>query len=239
MSKLPHKKLASALALTASVATMAGCPSPEPEEKLDGFVKETKEERDEAQATKMCPSMAVADITGTHLFAISAVISPTTPLQFIATVQATTTSDGGTMTIDFQPLALDVGSTTTPRTPVGEPLRLPATPIDADGCFAVDLGETMVTGMANPITGADIVATLAIEGGTVSEDLWCGNVTGMVSMPLMLDLAGSTFAATRITGTDPASLPTEVVYSCPMMPGDEGGMMESGMESGGATGTGG
>jgi hypothetical protein len=214
---------------------MAGCPSPEPEEKLDGFLKDTKEERDEAQSMKTCAGGVVADITGTHLFAISAVISPATPLQFIATVQATTTADGGTMTIDFQPLALDVGSTTMPRTPVGDPLTLPTATIEGDGCFGVNLGEVMVTGAANPITGADIVAALAIEGAIQSEDLWCGNVSGMVSMPLMLDLAGSTFAATRIAGTDPASLPADVVFACPEGAGEEGGM-ESG-ESGGGSAT--
>jgi hypothetical protein len=213
MFKLPHANLTSALGLTASLATMPGCPSPEPEEKLDGFVKETKEERDEAQAMKMCPSTSVEDISGTFLFAIGAVISPATPLQFIATVTATSSSSGGTATIEFQPLALDVG----------EPLILPAATIDPEGCFALNLGTTMVTGMANPITGSDIVADLAIEGGTVSPDLWCGTVSGMVSMPLMLDLAGSTFAATRISATDPASLPTDVAISCPMGAGEEGG----------------
>ncbi len=233
MSKLPHMLLAPAPALTAVITLVAGCPSPEPEEKLEKWIKDTKEERDEAQAMKMCLPGEPADITGTHLFALGASISPNTPLQFIATVQAATTADGGSVSIDFQPLALDVGSTTTPRTPVGELLSLPAATVDADGCFSVDLGEVSVTGMANPITGSDIRATLAVEGSIQSPDFWCGIVTGNVTMPLMLDLAGSTFAATRVASTDPASLPTDVVFACP----EEEGGMEGGMETGGSTDT--
>lgn len=221
MSKLPHTKLASALAVLGTLAT-AGCPSPEPKEKLDAFIEETKEERDEAQGMKMDVSGALADITGTHLFALGAVINPQTPLQFITTVQLTSTAEGGTMTVDFQPLSLEVGSTTEPRMFVGEVLTLPPTPVSAGGGFSVDLGEVSVVGDANPITGSDITATLMIEGAIQNEDLWCGTVTGMVSMPLMLDLAGSTFAAVRVDATDPASLPTDVLFSCPAG-GDEGG----------------
>ena len=226
MSKLPHT-----FVLLACVSAVPGCPSPDPQAKLDEFLKETKEERDEAQGMRMDVSGALADISGTHLFAIAAVINPATPLQFIADVQLTTTAEGGDMMITFQPLSLDVGSTTTPRMPVGELLTLPATPVDAGGGFAVDLGEVAVTGMANPITGSDIVATLMIEGAIQNENLWCGTVTGMVSMPIQLDLAGSTFAGSRVEGTDPASLPMDVVSNCPMG-GDEGGM-----ETGGATDT--
>jgi hypothetical protein len=91
----------------------------------------------------------------------------------------------------------------------------------------------MVTGMANPITGGDIVATLTIEGAIQSEDLWCGTVDGMATSPISLPLAGSTFAATRIEATDAASLPTEVVYACPAG-GDEGG--ETDTDSDTATG---
>jgi hypothetical protein len=225
MSKLPHTKLASALALSALTLLAAGCPSPEPEEKLNKFLEETKEERDEAMGVKMDVSGSLADISGMHLFAIAAVISPSTPLQFIADVQLTTTAEGGTMTITFQPLALDMGETTTPRTPVGELLMLPETPVDAGGAFAVDLGEVSVVGAANPITQSDITATLMLDGAIQNEDLWCGRVTGMVTMPIQLDLgdgAGSTFAATRIESADPAMLPDPVVSACPAG-GDEGG----------------
>jgi hypothetical protein len=91
----------------------------------------------------------------------------------------------------------------------------------------------MVTGMANPITGSDIVATLALDGVIQSEDLFCGSVTGMVTQPLMLDLMGSTFAGVRVPSID--MLPGDpITVACPVDGGMTSGDMtgsESGSES--------
>ena len=229
--QVPHIKIAAALVLP---AVLGGCPSPDPQAKFDGFLEDTKEERDEFLSQKMDVSGALADISGTHLFALAPSISPTTPLQFIATVTLDITPTGGTMNIEFQPLSLNVGSTTEPRMFVGEILTLPVTEVDAAGAFAIDLGEVSVVGDANPITGSDIVAMMTMEGAIQSADLWCGTVGGAVSVPANIDLTNSTFAAVRLEATDPASLPVDVVAACPT---DGGGGGESGGMSDGDTDT--
>jgi len=149
-------------------------------------------------------------IAGEHLFAVAAVIDPAHPLQWLATVNQKDYAGGATLTVSLQSLALDPQSTTTPRTPVGEP-RIIEIGVDADGRFGIELGEVLVPGAANPITGSDIVTTLVLEGSIVNGDLWCGNAFGMVTQPLMLDLNGSTFAGTRILG-EPLG---PVVSACP------------------------
>ena len=191
---------------------LSGCPSADPEAKLDNFLEETEEEREEAANQKMDQGGTLADISGTHLFALSSTLSPATPLQFIATVE---TAADGTLSFNFQPLSLNVGSTTEPRMFVGETITIPGIAVDESGGFALDFGAVGVVGAANPITGADIEATLAIQAAIQSEDLWCGSVTGQVTVPLDYDLVNSTFAAVRVAATDPASLPMDVLAACP------------------------
>lgn len=204
-----------------------GCPSPDPEAKYDDFLEETKEERDDAANIKLDVSGALADISGTHLFALAASISPATPLQFIATVTMETTAEGAVATIDFQPLTLDVGATTEPREFVGDPLNFVDITFGAAGNFMLDMGEVGVDGTANPITGAEIVATLQLDGAIKTTDLWCGTAGGEVTVPALIPLMGSTFAAVRIDGTDPASLPTDVLSACPAEGAGSGGADET------------
>lgn len=139
------------------------------------------------------------DLSGTHLFAVAAVIDPAHPFQWLATISQTAQPGGAALTIELQSLALDPGATTTPRTPVGDPLVLDVL-VDEEGGFGVELPQTMIPGAANPITGSDIVGTMILQGNVLDESLWCGSVTGMITQPLMLDLTGSTFAGTRLLG---------------------------------------
>jgi hypothetical protein len=233
---IASRRLLPALGALTLCALASGCPSPEPQEKYDAFLEQTKEEREDAANIKMDMGGALADVNGTFLFALSAVIDPTHPLQFFSTVTFTPEGMGGQLAMDLQPLSLDVGSTTTPRQPIGDPLTLAATPVDAGGGFEIVVSEPlMVTGMANPITGSDIVATLTLKGAIQNEDVFCGTVTGMVTQPLMLDLMGSTFAAQRVGGVD--MLPQEVLYACPAGGGDtDGGSDTGGSGSSGSSG---
>lgn len=217
----PVRRSAFALAVAATSGLLAGCPSADPPAKLDAFLEETQDERDEAASMKMDVGGTLADISGTHLFALSATLSPTTPLQFVATVDLTSTAEGGTMSITFQPLSLDITATTTPREMVGDPLTFTDIPVDAGGGFTLDFGSVGVVGAANPITGADIEASLVITGAIQNPDLWCGTVTGAVTVPLDYDLVNSSFAAVRVEDTSPAGLPMDVLYGCPE--GAEGG----------------
>lgn len=140
---------------------------------------------------------ALPDITGQHLFAVSVVIDPAHPFQWLADVTQTNHSGGATLKIELQPLALDTGATTTPRTPVGTALDV-ETEVGEDGSFVFALPGLMIPGAANPITGSDIGGDIVVQGTIESAALWCGTVSGTITQPLMLDLGGSTFAGTRV-----------------------------------------
>lgn len=197
--------------LAAAVLLCAGCP--DPEAKFEEFVDQTKDDRD------FVPPMpdlqaATADISGTFLLAVSPKFAADTPLQMIATNTLMTDDSGNTyMTSSLQPLSLDQLKVTTPRLPVGDPILLEMIPI-TDGMFTIDAGEVTFPGPANPLTGSDIVATLQMGGQIVSEDFYCGSISGMVSQPIAQTLEGSTFAAVRVEATDPASLPLDVTKNC-------------------------
>lgn len=235
MTSLRPLWLPVAVALTSLVA---GCPEPDADGKYNSFLDHTEDEREDAANIKMDQGGALVDVSGDFLFALAAVIDPAHPLQFYATVTFTATADGGTLDMQLQPLSLDQGGTTMPRQPVGEVLPLVGVPVDASGGFMVTIDQpVMVTGMANPITGSDIVATLALDGVIQSEDLFCGTVTGMVTQPLMLDLMGSTFAAVRVPSID--MLPGDpITVACPEGGGMTGGEM-TGSDSGGSGSSGG
>ncbi len=156
-----------------------------------------------------------------YLLALMTSLGPNTPLQFVLTVDWMFAADCASVaTFSFQPLSLDVGSTTTPREFVGDPLVFPDIGFDAMGNFEIDMGVVMVTGIANPITGSDITASLLVSGHVVHVDALCGDITGMLMSPLQYDLAGSTFAAIRLAddGSDPATLPVMFPSDCSQVP---------------------
>lgn len=146
--------------------------------------------------------------SGLYLLAVSTIISPQLPLQFLATVDA---ADPALWDLSLQPLALDQGQTGSPQTPVGDPLVFDDVAV-VDGGFTIDFGETLLPGQTNPITGSDITATITMSGTVVDPDFFCGLVGGLVTMPLMTSIDGSTFAAVRVT--DPGSLPDAIPINC-------------------------
>jgi hypothetical protein len=156
---------------------------------------------------------ALPNITGQQLFAVAAVIDPAHPLQWLGTVTQTNHSGGATLKIELESLALDVQSTTVPRTPVGMTVDTEAT-VNEDGSFVFELPGLLIPGAANPITGSDIVGDIVVQGVIVDTDLWCGTVSGTITQPLMLDLQGSTFAGTRLQSI--AMLPGDPIpAACP------------------------
>jgi hypothetical protein len=153
------------------------------------------------------------DLSGTHLFAVAAVIDPAHPFQWLATIGQAEQPGGTALKIQLQSLALDQGATTTPRTPVGESLAVDIV-VDEEGLFAVEIPDVMISGAANPITGSDIVGSMVLEGQVIDDERWCGTVSGMITQPLMLDLSGSTFAGTRVA--DISQLPGDPIpKACP------------------------
>lgn len=219
--------------LVAAVALATGCPSPEPGEKFDRFLDDTEEQRESSAVDQ---GGALADISGTFLFALASFLAPDAPLQFFTTVEFTDNGDGtGSASLSMQPLSLDIGSAITPREFVGDPLEIPEVAIDANGAFVIDIMEVvMLPGEANPISGTPIhTSRLTISGNIQDTDLFCGVVTGMVTMPLETPLDGSTFAAERVESPDPAGLPNPPLGKCPAGGGGEdSGGSESGSDSG-------
>lgn len=210
----------------------AGC-GPDPEGKFDEFTEQTKETEGQSSSgdpgsttegttadttagttedpTGTSGGPVAFDISGDFLLAVSTTVDRSKPLQFIAT--NTVTDVGGKMMMDtcLQPLTLMQGKVTVPREPIGDPLCFKGLEV-VDGQFTLDAGVVMVTGMANPITGANIVASLIMAGTIQSDDLYCGTVTGTVMEPPVGDIAGSSFAAVRLA--DKTVLPNPVTIDC-------------------------
>jgi hypothetical protein len=151
-----------------------------------------------------------ADVSGEFLYALAASINPDAPLQFIGENQLSYDADGvAHLAVSLQPLA--AGS----RAPDGTPIAASDTPLAADSTFDIVFVDVALDGAADAILpGTPIFAPLIhLLGSIRSADLMCGTVTGMVTMPTMLDLAGSTWAAVRIGG-DGGALPNPV-DTCP------------------------
>ena len=201
------------------ITLLAGCPSPEAEGRYDEFTDKTQDTRDDAASVKMDVAGTLVDVTGTFHFSLTATpVAPTTPFQFIATtVYTPNDAGGGQLDIALQPLSLEILATNTPREFVGDPIEL-SFAVDEAGAFDADIGEINLIGEANPVTGSDIVATMQLQGAIQDENVYCGNVGGMVTVPANIDLTGSTFAAIRINPEDamsPDLLPDPPVGACP------------------------
>jgi hypothetical protein len=214
-------------ALGGWMALLVAC-GPDPEGKFGDFVKDATVTEGQSSTggpsptgepgstsytgvTEATGGIDAYDINGDFLLAVSTTVDRTKPLQFIATNTVTETDGKLVLSTCLQPLSLTMGKVTVPREPIGDPLCFDELEI-ADNKFTVDAGVVMVTGMANPITGSDIVASLVMAAEIQSDDLYCGTVSGMVMMPLELDIMGSSFAAVRLA--DKAVLPKDVLIDC-------------------------
>ena len=218
----------------AGAGAALGCPSPDAEGKYERFNEQTEDDREMSEPKMDFGAPVLPDfggeatgtggggglaIDGVYLVAVDTVVSPGLPLQFLGEVTAELDAMGnGTISVEFQPLSLDQGNTTSPREEVGEAIT-----IDADVeayAFTLEFGETMITGAANPITGSDILADLSLEGTVRSETAWCGGVVGNVLSPAVLPLANSTFAAIRLA--DRSERPTAFPCECGTLDGEPG-----------------
>ena len=200
------RRALSALCCALLTATGSFACGPDTEARWDEFLDESDPERQEAQAAAeqqaSCDGdpCTNCDITGYHLVGLETLLGPDLPIQFMTQV----TVNGGTADFSFQPLSLGVGVVDTPREEVGDPIVVTGVDIST-GIFTIDFGEVTVTGMANPISGGDILATIVLDGRILSDDAWAGAVTGMATQPVAADLTGSTFGALRVA--DPADRP--------------------------------
>lgn len=159
----------------------------------------------------------VPDFSGDFLLAVATPLDPTLPLQYIATFDYTPSGvGGGTVDVELQPLALDTGSTTTPRTFFGPPLAYPGVPVTSDGTFAIPVGVLNVAAETNPLFFIDAQAIMVVfNSQVVDADNVCGTLTGQLVFPVASPLDGTTFAAVRVADVLPASLPVVFPVACP------------------------
>lgn len=144
----------------------------------------------------------------TLLLAIDSVVQPGLPFQAIVT----TTPGMGTIDLTLQFLSLDPGSTTSPRQLVGDLYAYPGLPVDASGTFYWDTGIILIPGAANPLTGSDMVVSMQANVVPVGTPAYCGELGGVVLMPIEVPLDGSTHAMTAVS--DVANLPVDFPVSC-------------------------
>ncbi len=159
------------------------------------------------------PTSRLPSVSGPVLLAVSVIISPDTPLLFLGRADLSPNPGGrtGILSLHLSPLrASDRGVL------AGADLVVEGIQVGEDLRFSADLGQVSLIGEANPISGGNIAAHLMLDGRIVSPDSICGNVLGMAMEPVSFDLAGSTFASTRVTeGVAPASLPNPPPLACP------------------------
>lgn len=147
-------------------------------------------------------------VAGQYLLAISVTLAPGKPILALADVTTPALGEGTGLSLDAQPL-----SAADRQTPVGDRIGGGPFPVNADGSFQADLPGLAVTGAANPVTGGNILADLVLSGSLCNDaqSFFCGTVTGRVTEPLPLDLAGSTFTLTR---AEPSEEPLRPAIDC-------------------------
>jgi hypothetical protein len=143
------------------------------------------------------------------LYAINSSLAPGLPFQAIVNLSHGT----GTVDLTLQWLSLDIGSTTTPRQPVGDVYAYAALPVDATGTFYWDTGIILIPAAANPIAGEDLVVSIQANVVPVGVPAYCGVAGGTVTSPVQVTLDGSTHAMTDVAGAP--SLPTDFAVACP------------------------
>jgi len=148
-------------------------------------------------------------IAGNWLLAISSPLDPSLPFQFLVLAEDI---GGGLFNLTMTSLSLDVGSTTTPRQPVGEPKIFFGVPLSPDTGFEIFTGPLVIPAAANPISGSDVTVDILLSGLPTGQP-YCGAVSGSVTAPAAVDLAGSTFGTEKVD--DVATLPTTFAVACP------------------------
>lgn len=193
----------------ALVLLASGCPKAEDE----GLADEAASESDSTDSTgadstgaDSTGSECSTSLTGYYLLALQTSLDPE-PVLAVLTIEATVASDcSAVATMSLQVLDAD-------HVFLGAPYVAEDVAIDTAGNFEVALDE--VTLSADPVIG-----NFAFDGHVVHVDALCGDLSGMLTVPLEYDLAGSTFAAIRLDddGSNPATLPSNPPHRCSDVP---------------------
>lgn len=167
-----------------------------------------------------CDPPAAGDLDAQYLFALSASANPKLPVLFLADLKSVAYSGtaGATVGLDMTLQSLDAKDR---KTVVGAPITIPTLALFPDGQIDdKQLPDIAVDGQANPIqVGLNIVASAALHGQFCGvQDFYCGEVTGDVTKPIPIPLAGSTYTFELIS--DPNNLPDPPLINCAKDPAD-------------------
>lgn len=164
-----------------------------------------------SDATVDAPPFAGPDISGTFLVAVHAAFEtsndPALYVQFLVTWAVE--PEPSTLDGSYVPLCTST-TCAVHRAQLPPPLVAIDTALAATGSFDQPLVGTL-PGEANPFSGTSQPFDASFHAELRSPDLVCGTLTGVVAG---LDLAGSTFAAQRVTDLTPAALPAPIA-ACP------------------------
>jgi hypothetical protein len=131
---------------------------------------------------------------GIYRLALAVTLAPTKPILY--QMQATTHNDGTGTRLTLSGPALDAKDRVTP---VGNPLVLVSDPLES-GTLHVPTTFAQVPGAANPITGSDIEVAAELTGSFCGiGTFYCGDLSGNVTKPIPLDLAGSHFVLETVS----------------------------------------
>ena len=197
-------------ALSLALSLVVGCV--DPQSRYDDFLERSADQRGRDSGRPAPTPGERFDFSGQYLASLVTTLAPGVPILFACDVEVG--EDLESVELTFQPLATDTDAM--PREPVGASFGSGPVPYREDGSFVAELGEVTVPGRANPISGSDIVATVTVEASVREMEgelpmLFCGDVRGMVSVPLELDLAGSSMFG---VATDDLGA-VEPLVSCP------------------------
>jgi hypothetical protein len=136
--------------------------------------------------------------SGNHVMAVSLVLDPAKPVVFDVVVDV----QGERLTLTLQPLAAADRTT-----PVGASVNGGPYALLPEGVYIATLDGMTVPGEANPISGNDVVADVAL----IAQEPTCGEVRGELLSPFMFDLQGSTFT---IVPASVANAHTDPLINC-------------------------
>jgi len=203
---------ASALCLAtcglAGAFALGGCPDSAGQ--FDEFIEKSEPFRVVPTAGEC---LGPVDLSGSFLMGASVVVDNTKPLRF--KLDITVDLEGSTIETSLQAIAVPPNNgATAPGTLVGEVYTVTADLDSLDGSFVLDFGSIVVPVEANPILPAAVTAEFMLEGCTSTPTASCGLISGRITAPAEIPLAGSTWAVTPLAeGADPASV--ALLTACP------------------------
>jgi hypothetical protein len=196
------------------LALLAGCPDPGAAfDDYAGRVPDARALPEGCPDPTGPPLTPLPNLNGEALFALKLGFAGSAPpVQAIATITMNVTGATGEMDLS---LKLIKQSDRTPGS--AAPIMVNDILVSQEGQFCIDLGTLDIPNESNPLQTGDAKAEdVFLIGNIKSMDFSCGTATGMVTMPSMIPLTGSTFGMARIApGTTGSGLPTPPVSACP------------------------